>query len=42
MLEGGVDGEDEIAAPDVGEEADEDVVGVDEADLDVDVVDVEG
>ena len=42
MLEEGVDGEDEIEAPDVGKKVDEDVVGVDEADLDVDVVDMEG
>ena len=42
MLEEGVDGEDEIAAPDVDEEVDEDVVGIEEADLHVDVVDVEG
>ena len=33
---------DETVVPDVGEEADKDGVGLDEADLDVDVVDMEG
>ena len=42
MLKEGVDGEDEMAAHHVDEEAEEDVVGVEEADLDIDVVDVEG
>ena len=42
MLEEGVNGEDEIAVLDVGKKTDEDVVSVDKADLDVDVVDVKG
>ena len=42
MLKEGVDGEDEMAAHHVDEEAEEDVVGVEEADLDIEVVDMEG